>query len=67
MQRRKAGGHSSPPYGGRGILPVIRMNKKVFWILLALFLAVCAGESLLALKMAQKAKEAREEAAMFQD
>ncbi len=43
------------------------MNRKVFWTLLAVFLAVCAAETALALKLAKKEKEAREEAAMFQD
>lgn len=43
------------------------MNRKVTWTLLAVFLAVCAGMSLMALDRARKEKEAREEAAMFQD
>ena len=36
------------------------MNKKVIWIVVGLFLAICAGESLIELRKALKDKEQRE-------
>ena len=44
------------------------MNKKVLWILAAVFAALCAGETAIALKKALEEKKIREEEAdLFQD